>query len=226
MQLARWGRTPFRGEKDTNWEGGWRVPCAIRWPGVIKPGTICNELFSHQDMLPTLVATAGEPDVVEKCKKGYKAGNKTFKVYLDGFNLLPFLKGEVKANPRPGFLYWGDEGDLMALRYGNWKIHFAVQRYEGARAWQDALVQLKFPLLVNLRIRSVRRGGYFGDMHYWNWRADRVFMLLPAGALVAKYMQTMLEFPPRQSPESWTPEQMMEKLKKNAEALKAAAHPG
>ena len=145
------GSTPFRGEKDTNWEGGWRVPCAIRWPGVIKPGTVSNEIFSHQDMLPTLLAAAGEPDIVEKCKKGYKAGNKTFKVHLDGFNLIPHLKGDVKENPRPGFLYWSDEGDLMALRYGNWKIHFAVQRAEGIDAWQEPLVPLRFPMLVNLR---------------------------------------------------------------------------
>jgi arylsulfatase A-like enzyme len=115
------GTTPFRGEKDTNYEGGWRVPCAIRWPGVIKAGTISNELFSHTDMLPTLAAAAGEPDVVEKLKKGYKSGNKTFKVHIDGYNLLPFLKGEVKENPRKGFLYWSDDGDLMALRVGNWK---------------------------------------------------------------------------------------------------------
>ena len=111
------GATPFRGEKDTNWEGGWRVPCAIRWPGVIKPGTVSNEIFSHTDMLPTLVAAAGEPDIVEKLKKGYKAGNKTFKVHIDGYNLLPFLKGEVKENPRKGFFYWSDDGDLMALRF-------------------------------------------------------------------------------------------------------------
>ena len=112
------GTTPFRGEKDTNWEGGWRVPCAIRWPGVIKPGTVYNEIFSHQDMLPTLLAAAGEPDIVEKVK-GHQAGSKTFKVHLDGFNLMPFFKGEVQENPRPGFLYWSDEGDLMAIRYGD-----------------------------------------------------------------------------------------------------------
>ncbi len=220
------GTTPFRGEKATNWEGGWRVPCAIRWPGVIKPGTVSNELFSHQDMLPTLVAAAGDADVVEKLKKGYKAGDKTYKVHMDGYNLIPYLKGEVKASPRPGFLYWGDEGDLMALRYGDWKIHFAEQRLEGAAAWQDAPAQLKFPKLMNLRSDPFEDADISGSMYYWKWRADRVYMLLPAGALVAQYMQTMLEFPPRQSPESWTPEQMMEKLKKNAEALRAAAHPG
>ena len=114
----------------------------------------------------------------------------------------------------------------MALRYGNWKVHFAVQKHEGVDAWQEQLTTLKFPLLVNLRSDPFEEADVSGDIYYWKWRADRVFMLLPAGALVAQYMQTMLEFPPRQSPDSWTPEAMMEKLKKNAEALKAAAHPG
>jgi arylsulfatase A-like enzyme len=220
------GSTPFRGEKASNWEGGWRVPTAIRWPGVIKPGTVSNEICSHQDMLPTLVAAAGEPDIVEKCKKGYKAGDKTFKVHLDGFNLIPYLKGEVAKGPRPGFLYWGDEGDLMALRYGNWKIHFAEQTHEGFAAWEQPLLALKFPKLFNLRSDPFEEADISGDVYYKKWRADRVFMLLPAGALVAQYMQTMIEFPPRQSPDSWSPEAMMEKLKKNAEALKAAAHAG
>ena len=220
------GSTPFRGEKASNWEGGWRVPTAIRWPGVIKPGTVSNEICSHQDMLPTLLAAAGEPDIVEKCKKGYKAGDKTFKVHLDGFNLIPYLKGEVAKSPRPGFLYWGDEGDLMALRYGNWKIHFAEQTHEGMAAWEQPLLALKFPKLFNLRSDPFEEADVSGDLFYKKWRADRVFMLLPAGALVAQYMQTMMEFPPRQSPDSWSPEAMMEKLKKNAEALKAAAHAG
>jgi arylsulfatase len=133
------GTTPFRGEKDTNFEGGWRVPCAIRWPGVIKPGTVSNDLFSHQDMLPTLAAAAGEPDAVEKLKKGYKSGNKTFKVHIDGYNLLPFLKGDVKENPRKGFLYWSDDGDLMALRYENWKCTFMEQRAHGLGVWEEPI---------------------------------------------------------------------------------------
>jgi arylsulfatase A-like enzyme len=214
------GTTPFRGEKDTNWEGGWRVPTAIRWPGVIKPGTVSNEIFSHQDMLPTLLAAAGEPDIVEKCKKGHKVGNKTFKVYLDGFNLMPHLKGEVKKNPRPGFLYWSDEGDLMALRYGNWKVHFAEQRAEGADGWQEPLVPLRFPKLVNLRTDPFEQADV-SSMFYWKWRADRVFALAPAGALVGQYMQTLMEFPPRQSPESWSPGAVMEKLRRHQEILES-----
>jgi arylsulfatase A-like enzyme len=219
------GTSPFRGEKATNWEGGWRVPTAIRWPGVIKPGTVSNELFSHQDMLPTLLAAAGEPNIVEKCKKGYKAGNKTFKVHLDGYNLIPHLKGEVKKSPRPGFLYWGDEGDLMALRYGDWKIHFAVQEHEGAEAWEKPLVTLKFPKLMNLRTDPFEEAA-LSSVHYWGWRVEHLYLLVPAGAIVAQFMQSMLEFPPRQSPESWTPEAMLEGIRKKAQALKDAAHPG
>jgi arylsulfatase A-like enzyme len=214
------GTTPFRGEKDTNWEGGWRVPTAIRWPGVIKPGTVSNDIFSHQDMFPTLLAAAGEPDIAAKLKKGYTVGKKTYKVYIDGFNLLPFLKGEVKENPRPGFLYWGDEGDLMAIRYGNWKVHFAEQRSEGADAWQDPLTPLRCPKLVNLRTDPFEEAD-ISSMFYWKWRMDRVFALAPAGALVGQYIQTMMEFPPRQRPESWSVGDVMEKLQRHKEALES-----
>ncbi len=153
------GTTPFRGEKDSNWEGAWRVPTALRWPAVIKPGTVSNEVFSHQDMLPTLVAAAGEPDIVDKCKKGHKAGKMTYKVHLDGFNLMPYLKGEVKQNPRPGFLYWSDEGELMALRYGNWKIHFAEQRSEGAELVAESTRCVEVPEARERADRSLRGGG-------------------------------------------------------------------
>ena len=216
------GTTPFRGEKDTNWEGGWRVPCAIRWPGVVKPGTVCNEILSHQDMLPTLLAAAGEPDIVEKVKKGHQAGAKTFKVHLDGFNLMPFFKGEVKENPRPGFLYWSDDGDLMALRYGNWKIHFNEQRAEGVNAWQEPFVPLRFPKLFNLRTDPFENADVSGDMYYQKWRADRLFMLLPAGALVQQWVQTLAEFPPRQRPEHWSVGDVLEKLEQKRKALETA----
>jgi arylsulfatase len=220
------GTTPFRGEKDTNWEGGWRVPCAIRWPGVIKPGTVSNDIHSHQDMLPTLVAAAGDPDIVAKLKKGYTAGKKTFKVYIDGFNLLPYWKGEVKANPRPGFLYWSDEGDLMALRYGNWKVHFTEQRAEGLKAWQEPFVTLRCPKLVNLRSDPFEEADISGSLFYDKWRADRIFALVPFGAFVAQYMQTMIEFPPRQRPESWSVSNLMEKLQRQKEALESGSGAG
>ena len=213
------GTTPFRGEKDTNWEGGWRVPCAIRWPGVIKPGTVYNEIFSHQDMLPTLLAAAGEPDIVEKIKKGHQAGSKTFKVHLDGFNLMPFFKGEVQENPRPGFLYWSDEGDLMAIRYGDWKVHFMEQRGEGFEVWQEPFVPLRLPKLFNLRSDPFENADIAAQMYYTKWRGDRFFMLLPAGALVQKWLQTLAEFPPRQRPDHWGVGEVLEKLEQKRKAL-------
>jgi arylsulfatase len=219
------GSTPFRGEKDTNWDGGWRVPCAIRWPGVIKPGTVSNEIFSHQDMLPTLLAAAGEPDIVEKCKKGYTAGKKTFKVHLDGYNLIPHLKGEVIESPRAGFLYWSDDGELMALRYDKWKIHFAVQRSEGINAWQDPLVPLRLPMLFNLRTDPFEEAE-ISSLFYAKWRADRVFVLVPAGAIVGMFMKSMMEFPPRQTPESFSPGAVMEKLRRHQEALESGSGAG
>jgi len=216
------GTTPFRGEKDTNWEGGWRVPCAIRWPGVIKPGTVYNEIFSHQDMLPTLLAAAGEPDIVEKVKKGHQAGTKSFKVHLDGFNLIPFFKGEVKESPRPGFLYWSDEGDLMAIRYGEWKVHFMEQRGEGFLAWQEPFVPLRLPKLFNLRSDPFENADIASQMFYTKWRGDRFFMLLPAGALVQQWLQTLAEFPPRQRSEHWGVANVLDKLEEKRKALENA----
>ena len=217
------GVTPFRGEKDSNWEGAWRVPCMIRWPGVIKPGTVSNDIFSHQDMLPTLVAAAGEPDIAAKLKQGYTAGKKTFKVYIDGFNLLPYWKGEVKENPRPGFLYWSDDGDLMALRYGNWKVHFAEQRAEGFGNWEEPFVHLRVPKLFNLRTDPFENASVVGDLSYKQWRVDRVFLLVPAAALVTQYMQTLMAFPPRQRPDSFTVGDVMEKLEAHRKTLEVGS---
>ena len=219
------GSSPFRGEKGTNWEGAWRVPCVIRWPGVIKPGTISNEMFSHQDMLPTLLAAAGEPNIVEKCKTGHKAGAKTFKVHLDGFNFLPYLKGEAPASPRPGFLYWGDEGELMALRWQDWKINFAEQRGAGVAAWTDPLVRLKAAKIMNLRADPFEEGDV-SSINYWNWGVGHFFMFFPAVAIVTEFLKTMVEFPPRQSPDSWTPQAVLEQLRKCADEMKSTAHPG
>jgi arylsulfatase len=216
------GSTPFRGEKDTNWEGGWRVPCAIRWPGVIKPGTVSNEIFSHTDMLPTLAAVAGESDAVEKLKKGYKSGNKTFKVHIDGYNLLPLIKGEVKENPRRAFLYWSDDGDLMALRVDNWKVTFTEQRAKGFDVWKEPLVPLRAPDLYNLRSDPFERGKEDGTLFYNKWLADRTFLLVPAQAIVADFLRTFREFPPRQRPASFSIDQALEKARKQEENMAAA----
>jgi len=213
------GSTPFRGEKDTNYEGGWRVPCAIRWPGVIKAGTVSNEIFSHTDMLPTLAAVGGEPNIVEKLKKGYKAGNKTFKVYIDGLNLLPFLKGEVKENPRKGFLYWSDDGDLMALRVGPWKVHFMEQRAHGLNVWREPLVPMRAPKMFNLRSDPFERADHDATMFYDKWMADRAFLLVPAQAIVAQFLKTFEEFPPRQKPASFSIDQALEKARERERTM-------
>ena len=219
------GSTPFRGEKDTNFEGGWRVPCAIRWPGVIKPGTISNDLFTHQDMLPTLAAAAGEPDIVEKLKKGYKMGSKTFKVHIDGYNLLPFLKGEVKENPRKGFLYWSDDGDLMAARYEDWKITFMEQRARGLGVWVEPLVPKRVPSIYNLRTDPFERATEDASMFYDKWLCDHVFLLVPAQVLIGQYLKTFEEFPPRQKPASFSIDQALEKARESHKALdKGAGH--
>jgi arylsulfatase len=218
------GTTPFRGEKDTNFEGGWRVPCAIRWPGVIKPGTVSNEMFSHTDMLPTLAAAAGEPDAVEELKKGYKSGNKTFKVHIDGFNLLPFLKGEVKENPRKGFLYWSDDGDLMALRVGDWKCTFMVQRATGFGVWEEPLVAKRLPDIHNLRSDPFERGEE--GMFYQKWKADRAFLLVPAQQIVGSFLATFKDFPPRQRPASFSIDQALEKARQMQSAMASSGGAG
>jgi arylsulfatase len=218
------GTTPFRGEKDTNWEGGWRVPCAIRWPGHIKPGTTSNEIFSHTDMLPTLAAAAGEPNAVEKLKTGYKSGSKTFKVYIDGYNLVPYMKGEIKENPRKGFLYWSDDGDLMALRVGPWKAHFMLQNATGFEVWRQPLVSLRVPSIYNLRSDPFERGDE--GLFYIKWTTDRAFLLVPAQAIVGEFLKTFQEFPPRQRPSSFSIDQALEKARQAQAAMEASGGAG
>jgi len=216
------GSTPFRGEKDTNWEGGWRVPCAIRWPGMIEAGTVSNQIFSHTDMLPTLLAVAGEPDIVEKLKKGHKAGGKTFQVHIDGYNLLPFLKGEVKENPRKVFFYWSDDGDLMALRYEQWKVVFSEQRAHGLDVWREPLSSLRVPKLFNLRSDPFERGDE-STLFYDKWMVDRAYALVPAQQAVGMFLKTFEQFPPRQRPASFSIDQALEHAREKQAQLEAAS---
>jgi len=205
------GTTPFRGEKNTNWEGGFRVPMAIRWPGVIKPGTIVNEIIAHEDMIPTFLAAAGDPEIKEKLKKGATIGGKQFKVHLDGYNFKPYLEGKTEKGPRAEFFYFSDDGNLLCLRYNNWKVVFAEQRSHGFEVWQDPFVQLRFPKLINLRMDPFERADQEA-IGYGQWRADRMFALVPAQAFVAKFLETFREFPPRQKAASFSIDQVMEKL--------------
>jgi len=202
------GTTPFRGEKDTNWEGGWRVPFVMRWPGVLKPGQVINDVCSLQDMIPTFVAAAGEPDLVEKVKKGYTIEGKTYKVHLDGYNFLPFLKGDVEKGPREGFIYWSDDGDLLAIRALDWKAVFVEQRAKGFGVGQDPFVRLRFPKLFNLRSDPFEAGE--DSIFYGKWCADRMFAVVPMQAIAAKWLESFKEFPIRQKPAGFSLQQVVE----------------
>jgi arylsulfatase A-like enzyme len=208
------GTTPFRGEKNTNWEGGYRVPTAIRWSGVITPGTVNNNIFSHEDMLPTLLAAAGVPDVKEQLLKGMKVGDKTFKVHLDGYNITDALAGKA-PDPRHEFFYFNDDGSLVGLRYDQWKIVFAEQRAEGFDVWQEPFVQLRAPKLFNLRSDPFEKADHVG-MDYAHWRIDRLFVLVPAQEYVGKFLATFKEFPPSQKVGSFSLDNVLESLSKGA----------
>ncbi len=206
------GTTPFRGEKNTNWEGGYRVPTAIRWPGVIKPGTVLNDVFAHEDMLPTLMAAAGVPDVKEQLLKGMKIGKKTFKVHIDGYNITDALAGKAPS-PRHEFFYWNDDGSLVALRYNQWKIVFAEQRSHGIDVWQDPFVELRLPKIFNLRSDPFELADNH-TMGYDKWRMDRLFLLVPAQQYVGGFLATFKEFPPSQKAGSFSLDQVLENLQK------------
>jgi len=212
------GTTPFRNEKSTNWEGGFRVPCAIRWPGVIKPGTINNDIFAHEDMLPTLLAAAGVPDIKERLLKGtnIKVNGKdaNFKVHLDGYNITDALAGKGPS-PRKEFFYFNDDGSLVALRFNQWKLVFAEQRAHGFDVWQEPFTTLRLPKLFNLRSDPFESADHEG-IGYPKWRIDRVFLLVPAQQYVAQFLATFKEFPPSQKVGTFSMDQVMEMLSQGA----------
>jgi arylsulfatase len=203
--------TPFRSQKDTNWEGGWRVPAFIRWPGKIKPGTVLNGIVSHQDMLPTLLAIAGDPDVVQKCLTGYKVGNKTFKVHLDGFNMIPYLTGQVKESPRSTFFYMSDDGDVMAVRHNDWKFVLGEQQAHQMRVWMEPLNKLRVPLMFNLRRDPFERAQHNSNTYY-DWIMYHAFKVYEMQAVVAQQIEDFEKFPPRQKPASFNLDTVMRQL--------------
>lgn len=204
--------TPFRSEKDTNWEGAFRVPELVRWPGKIPAGVVSNEIVQHHDWLPTFLAMAGEPNIVEKLKKGHKAGDKSFKVHLDGYSLLDFLTKEGVKSPREGFMYFDDDGNLVALRMGNWKIIFMEQRAEGTlRIWMEPLTVLRTPKFFNLRTDPYERADITSNTYY-DWFISKGYRIMAAQAIVGKYMETFKAFPPRQKAASFTVEQANDKM--------------
>lgn len=204
------GTTMFRGEKNTQWEGGYRVPAAIRWPGVIAPGTVINQVGAHEDMLPTLLAAAGDTTVTADLLQGRTIGDTTYKVHIDGYDLLPALKGEGEW-PRREFIYWTDDGSVAALRYGNWKATFLRQDHHGLSVWQEPFVALRAPMLTNLRMDPFELAPDIG-MDYDRWFIEHMFMIAPAAGYVAQWLQSFVEFPPRQKPGSFNLDAVMEKL--------------
>jgi len=182
----------------------------MRWPGVIEPGRVINEMGSLLDFIPTFAAANGEPDLVAKVKKGYKIGSKTYKVHLDGVNLLPFLKGDVEKSPRQGFLYWSDEGDLLAIRVNEWKIHFLEQRASGIGVWREEFSKLRVPKLFNLRADPFEAGDT--SVFYDKWTVDHVFIQVPAQAIVHEWLTSFKEFPPRAKSASFSVDQVVEAL--------------
>ena len=204
--------TPFRSEKNTNWEGAFRIPEVIRWPGKIPAGVVSNEIVQHHDWLPTFLAAAGEPEIVEKLKAGHKVNGTQFKVHIDGYNLLPYMTGEVDESPRKGLVYFSDDGDVLALRFDNWKVVFMEQRVQGTlQIWFEPFVSLRVPKIFNLRTDPFERADVTSNT-YWDWFMDNDYLALAATTLIAQFLATFKEFPPRQKAASFTIDQVVAKL--------------
>ena len=215
-ELMTWpdgGMIPFRGEKNTTWEGGFRIPMMVQWPGKIEPGQVSNEIISLEDWMPTLLAVAGDTNIKEKLLKGHSAGDMTYKVHLDGYNMLPYFTGETDESPRKEMFYFTDDGQLSALRYGQWKMMFSEQRAHGFDVWQEPLVTLRVPKLFNLRRDPFERADH-ESIGYDTWRVERIYMLAPGAAYVGQFIATFQEFPPRQKPGSFNLDRVFESLEK------------
>ncbi len=206
------GVNPFRGEKNTNWEGGWRTPSMVRWPGNIEAGAVSNEIMSGMDWLPTFLAAAGNDNVKEELLEGKTINDKTYKVHLDGYNFLPQLIGEVEKGPRNEIFYFSDDGDLTALRYDDWKLIFMEQRAEGTmKTWSEPFIPLRLPIMLNLR-RDPYEFAPVTSNTYYDWLLDHVFLLVPAQDIVGQFLMTFKEYPPRMKAASFSLDQVMEKL--------------
>jgi arylsulfatase len=204
--------TPFRSEKDTNWEGAFRIPMLVRWPGHVPAGHVSNDIVHHHDWLPTFLAMAGDPGIAEKLKNGHKAGDKTFKVHVDGYNLLDFLTKQGVRSPREAFMYFDDDGALVAMRYDNWKAVFEEQRCPGTlQVWAEPFTTTRIPKLYNLRTDPFERADITSNT-YWDWYMKKVYLLIPIQAVVGEFLATFKDFPPRQRAASFTIDQVMSKM--------------
>jgi arylsulfatase len=202
------GITPFRDEKNTNWEGAWRVPAFVRWPGRFKPGTVLNGIVSHQDWLPTLLAAAGQPDVKERLLGGLQAGSKTFRVHLDGHDMLSYLSGETQKCPRDGFFYISDDGDIMAVRMGDWKVVLLEQRARQLMCWLEPPVKLRAPKLFNLRRDPFERADQSSNT-YWDWYIQHAYAIYAMQGMVADQIEAFKKFPPRQKPAAFNLDEVL-----------------
>jgi arylsulfatase A-like enzyme len=212
------GTTAFRSEKNTNWEGAFRVPCMVRWPGRIQPGSVSNDIVSGLDWLPTLMAAAGEPEIKDKLLGGYQAGSKTYKVHLDGYNQLPHLTGQQERGARKEFVYFNDDGDLVALRYENWKFVFEEQRATGTlRIWAEPFTKLRLPKLFDLRSDPYERADVTSNTFYEFFMTDGAGPFIASQAVVAPFLATFKEFPPSQRPSSFSIDQLVEKMQRSFE---------
>jgi len=208
--------TPFRSEKNTVWEGGWRTPAMVRWPGKITAGSISNNIMHHMDWLPTLLAAAGDDKIKEKLLKGHTAMGRTYKVHLDGYNMLPLLTGKTTENPRHEVFYFTDDGDLAALRYEQWKLVFLEQRATGTLLlWSNPFTPLRIPKIFNLRTDPYEIADRTSNTYY-DWLLDRAYLLVPAQQYVGKFLSTFNEYPPRQKAASFSLDQVMETLKEGS----------
>jgi arylsulfatase A-like enzyme len=211
--------TPFRSEKNTNWEGAFRVPMLVRWPGKIKPGQISNEIIQHHDWFPTFLAMAGDPDVAEKLKAGYQAIGRTYKNHLDAYNLAPYLTGQEKKSPRNFFMYLSDDGDVLGLRYDNWKVVFMEQRCPGTlQVWAEPFTKLRVPKLFNLRTDPFERADITSNSYY-DWFLRRVFMIYGAQAAASQWAATFKDFPPIQKPNTFTLDDALKAMHETAAGM-------
>jgi arylsulfatase len=209
--------TPFRSQKDTNWEGGWRVPCFMRWPGKIKPGTVLNGIVSHIDMFPTLLAIAGNPDVAKQLEAGATVDGKPFHVHLDGYNQTDYITGAAKQSPRNAIMYMSDDGEAVAVRVGDYKFNLAVQRAHTMRLWAEPFVKLRLPYIVNLR-RDPFELAEINSNTYLDWMVDHVPQLYMMQAVVAGELANFVKFPPRQKPAAFNLDAVMAQLSQHASA--------
>ncbi|MCB1039273.1 MAG: sulfatase-like hydrolase/transferase, partial [Acidimicrobiales bacterium] len=207
------GMTPFRNEKNSNWEGAYRVPCVVRWPGTFRSGEVLNGIVSHNDWFVTLLSAAGNREISAQLREGTELAGTTYKVHLDGHDQLDYLTGASDASPRKHFFYVSDDGDLTALRFDNWKLVFLEQRAVGTLAvWMEPYVELRVPKIFNLRTDPYERADQTSNS-YFDWMLDHAYILVPAQMYVANMVQSLAEFPPSQAPASFSIDQVMAKLR-------------